>query len=319
MNAFRHIAGLSSADFDDRKVSLAIGMFDGVHVGHRKVFDSAVQTAAVIGSHSGALVFWPHPSRIFRPEAPTLMISTPEMKRDAMNACGLSFVIEEPFTRELASIQAEQFVEFLKSRLPSLVSVHVGENWKFGKGRSGDAELLVRIAEKAGVEAHIVNSVEMGADRVSSTRIREALKDGRINDANEMLGRPYELSGIVQAGRRLGRTIGIPTLNIPFTPELAPKFGVYLGEVGRRNCGDDTMPAVFNVGVRPTVDSDLEPLVEAHALVDECPLTYGDEIKAVFNSFIRPELKFDGIESLRNQIELDVREARSLLNIKRNG
>ena len=319
MTAFRHIAGLSSADFNDRKVSLAIGMFDGVHIGHKKVFDSAIRAADEIGGLSGALVFWPHPSRIFRPEAPTLMISTPEMKRDAMNACGLSFVIEEPFTRELASIEAERFVEFLKSRVPSLASIHVGENWKFGKGRTGDPALLVRVAEKAGVEAHIVDSVEMGADRVSSTRIREALVDGRINDANEMLGCPYEISGIVQTGRRLGRTIGIPTLNIPFTPELAPKFGVYLGEVRRQNREGDSLPAVFNLGVRPTVDSDLEPLVEAHALVEECPLTYGDEISAVFNTFIRPELKFDGIESLRNQIELDVREARSLLNIQRNG
>lgn len=320
MNAFRHISGLENADFGERRLALAIGMFDGAHIGHQQVFKSAIRDSEKRDGIAGALVFWPHPSRLFHPEDPTLMVSTPTMKRLEMQRSGLSFVIEEAFDRELASVEAKRFIDFLKERLPTLASVHVGENWRFGKGREGDAALLSSICEEGGIEAHIEHSVEIGADRVSSTRIREALRNGRIEDANQMLGRSYEVSGVVQKGRRLGRTIDVPTLNIPFEPELAPKFGVYAGAISGVAGTELDLPTIFNFGVRPTVETeDAAPLLEAHVLASDCPLSYGDEVRVVFKSFIRPELKFDGVESLKAQIVRDIGEARNRLKVTVDG
>jgi len=288
----------------DKPVYLAVGMFDGVHLGHRLVIESAIRSAAASGGVAGVLTFWPHPSRLFKPENPVRMILNSRMKLAELDKLRIDFVVEEPFTTEFAAIEPEEFVDRLKSNIPRLASIHTGENWRFGKGRRGDVKLLVKLAEEEGLCAESLDCLFIDGERVSSTRIRNALAGGRVQEANRLLGYRYETWGTVQKGRRVGRTIGVPTLNLPFDGELKPKLGVYCVYVSSEN-GEERLPAVANFGIRPTVNSLEAPLLEAHVL-EACPFTYGDSLRVEWAHFLRPEMKFDSVEQLKAQIHSDI-------------
>ena len=292
----------------DQSVHLAIGMFDGVHRGHRLVVESAIRAAAESGGVAGVLTFWPHPSNLFRPDDPTRMILSSEMKRAELEKLRIDFVIEEPFTKEFAATESNRFVALLKSKILNLASVHTGENWRFGKGRLGDIRYLKSLAEEAGIEAHSLECLYLDGERVSSTRIRHALLEGRIEEANRLLGYNYESIGEVAKGKQVGRTIGVPTLNLPFEGDLEPQFGVYAVRVSKAD-SDEALPAVANFGVRPTVNELQRPLLEAHVL-GGCPFDYGDRLRVEWEFFIRPEMKFEDIDILKKQIQEDIHSAR---------
>ncbi len=298
-------------------VHLAIGMFDGVHRGHRLVVESAIRSAAKSGGLAGVLTFWPHPSHLFKPDNPVPMILNSRMKLAELDKLRIDFVIEESFTTKFASIESHEFVAMLKSKIPGLASIHTGENWRFGKGRQGDVNLLVKLAIQAGIFAESLECLFIDGERVSSTRIRNALRAGRIEEANRLLGYNYETWGTVKEGKRVGRTIGVPTLNIPFDGELNPKQGVYCVYVSREN-GEERLPAVANFGIRPTVNSLEEPLLEVHVL-GECPFSYGDSLRVEWANFLRPERKFEGVEQLKAQIQKDIGEANAFFRDSLNG
>lgn len=298
---------LEGATLPARPLHLAIGMFDGLHLGHQSVIDAAIHSARRGGGLAGALTFWPHPSALFRPDHPTPLLMPVEMKHRVLARLGLDFVIEQHFSREFASIEATDFVAFLRQRLVGLAAIYVGENFRFGRKRAGDVSLLIEEARKVGVAVFSAARISQNGIPISSSRIRELLAAGDMAGANALLGYSYFSEGVVERGRQLGRTIGFPTLNIAWEPELKPRFGVYAVEVvdeeGRLFKG------VASYGTRPTVETAGKPLLEVHLLADSA-LAYGHRVTVNWLHFLRPESKFEGLEALRVQIVLDTENAR---------
>lgn len=296
--------GLEKAAFPPRPLHLAIGMFDGVHLGHRAVIDMAVQSARRDGGIAAVLTFWPHPSAIFRPEKATKLIIDTETKVRLLSAAGVDAVIVQPFTKELASIEAEAFLPHLQKFLPKLHTVYVGENWRFGQGRRGDINLLLAEARRHGLVVMSSARVNENGEPISSTRIRAYLEAGEIAMANTLLGYTYFAEGAVEAGKSLGRKLGFPTLNLAWEPELRPRFGVYAVRVSGPK-SKYMHDAVANYGLRPTVEQSTRPRLEVHLLGD-CPFGTGDAIKVEWLGFLRPEKKFGNVEQLQAQIAEDL-------------
>lgn len=289
-----------------RPLHLAIGMFDGVHLGHHAVIEAAVHSARRSSGIAAVLTFWPHPSRLFRPDNAVRLIMTPALKNRQLARLGVDAVISQPFDAHYASIEAEDFLPRLKQALPSLTTIYVGENWRFGRGRRGDIGLLVAEGKQHGIAVVSAPRINQNGEPISSTRIRRYLEEGAMEEANALLGYTYFAEGVVAPGKQLGRKLGFPTLNVVWEPDLRPRFGVYAVRVS----GDKTaqsLPAVANYGLRPTVEDSVIPRLEIHVL-GSCPFDAGDEVSVEWLSFLRPERKFDGVESLRTQIAAD-REA----------
>lgn len=286
-----------------KPLHLAIGMFDGLHLGHRAVIEGVVKAARSQAGLAGVLTFWPHPSALFRKDHPTRLIQDTPTKVKMLFELGVDVVITQPFTPEFAAIAAEDFVPRLKQHLPFLISLHVGENWRFGRGRQGDVACLFAEGAKHGLKVFSAPRVHLAGEPISSTRIRELLEAGEVAVANALLGYTYFAEGPVIPGKRLGRTLGFPTLNLAWNPELGPCFGVYTVQVSGKN-SRDPLPAVANYGLRPTVEQSNEPRLETHVL-GNCPFWEGDVIKVEWLRFIRPEMKFGNVEELRSQIARD--------------
>ncbi len=303
MNFPAQIDALENVALPTRPLHLAIGMFDGVHLGHRAVIAEAVQAARADGGLCGVLTFWPHPSVLFRPSEPTRMILTKTVKARILATLGVDLVITQPFTPEFAGVAAEDFLPWLRARLPQLAAVYVGENFRFGRGRRGDAALLSASGREHGVRVTSAPRVNLAGSPISSTRIRALLEAGEIEAANALLGYSYFAEGVVTGGKRLGRTIGFPTLNIPWSPDARPRLGVYAVRVAGSKSATP-LPAVANFGLRPTVEQSSEPRLEAH-LLGECPFGKNDFVTVEWLHFLRPERKFTGLDELRAQIALD--------------
>ncbi len=302
MSPLAYFDDLARVALPARPLHLAIGMFDGVHLGHQSVIESAIHSARRSGGLAGVLTFWPHPSALFRPDQPTRLLMPRAMKRRVLANLGLDFVIEQNFSREFAAIEAAEFVPTLRRSLPQLAALYVGENWRFGRGRSGDVALLNAEAKKAGVAVFSASHLNHNGAPISSSRIRELLASGAIADANALLGYTYFSTGPVTRGKQLGRTIGFPTLNQDWEPELKPRFGVYAVTVD--SAKESGLRGVASYGVRPTVADGLHPLLEVHVL-GPTTVTYGDEITVHWRHFFRPEEKFENFETMRRQIERD--------------
>ena len=309
MNFPAQIDGLHDVTLPARALHLAIGMFDGVHLGHRAVIEAAVQSARASGALSGVLTFSPHPSVLFRPDNPTKMIQDADVKGRILVQLGVDVVITQTFNTELASIPADDFLPWLLRALPRLAAIYVGENFRFGQGRRGDVAVLVAAGRKHGVRVFSAPRVSLNGEPISSTRIRAQLAAGEVESANALLGYNYYSEGTVTGGKRLGRTLGFPTLNLPWAPELRPRLGVYaVRVVGAKSA--ESLPGVANYGLRPTVEQTVVPRLEVHVL-GECPFGEGDVVRVEWIRFLRPEKKFAGVEELRKQIEADRETARA--------
>jgi riboflavin kinase/FMN adenylyltransferase len=213
------------------------------------------------------------------------------------------------FTPDFAAVSAEEFIPLIKRHLPRLAGIYVGENFRFGRGRAGDVALLVREGRRHGIMVFSAPRVNLDGEPISSTRIRERIQTGDMGAAAALLGYVYTAHGTVVHGKHLGRKIGFPTLNLGWSPDLRPLYGVYAVRVsGAKSYG--WLPAVANYGLRPTVEDVAEPRLEIHLLV-ACPYGVGDPVAVEWVRFLRPERKFAGIEELRAQIARDVALARS--------
>jgi riboflavin kinase/FMN adenylyltransferase len=298
---------LAAVQLPAQPLHLAIGMFDGVHLGHQAVIESAQHSARREGGLAGVLTFDPHPSRLFRPENPVRLLMPVELKtRFLRERLGVDFVVQEPFTREFAAIESEDFLPHLRRALPDLHAVYVGENWRYGARRGGDAATLVAAGRKAGVRVFSAPRINLDGEPISSTRIRAHVAVGEIASANALLGYAYFAAGRAQPGRKLGRTLGFPTLNLAWEPECAPASGVYAVRVrGCTEAASMARPAVANYGVRPTVEATgSRPLLEVHVIGD-CPWGEGDTLLVEWLGFLRPERKFGDLDALRSQIAQD--------------
>ena len=290
-----------------RPLHLAIGMFDGVHLGHHSVIESAVHSARRCGGIAGVLTFWPHPSRFFNPDNAVRLIMTPALKNRQLFKLGMDVVIMQPFDAAFAGIEAEALLPHILRLLPGLTTIYVGENWRFGRGRRGDIHLLVAEAKKLGLSVVSAEHINQNGEAISSTRIRTYLEEGRMEEANALLGYSYFAEGVVAPGKQLGRKLGFPTLNVAWEPDLRPRMGVYAVRVsGGKSVAP--LPAVANYGLRPTVESSTAPRLEIHVLAS-CPFDVGDALTVEWLSFLRPERKFPDMETLRLQIARDRKDA----------
>jgi len=284
-------------------------MFDGVHLGHRSVIEAAVQSARRSGGIAAVLTFAPHPSVLFRPDNPTLLIMDMDTKAAWLQQLGVEVLIVESFTADYAKLTAEEFLPHLRSHLPLLAAVYVGENWCFGQGRRGDVSLLIAEGRRLEIGVFSAPRVNLDGEPISSTRIRTLLAAGDVVTANRLLGHTYAARGWITAGKRLGRTIGFPTMNLAWSPGLQPQFGVYAVRVlGSKSAA--ALSGVANYGLRPTVEQSREPRLETHIFGD-CPFGEGDEITVEWLRFLRAEMKFVGLEQLQAQIARDVIAARA--------
>jgi riboflavin kinase/FMN adenylyltransferase len=222
-----------------------------------------------------------------------------------MHGVGADYVFVQSFTETYARQDAEAFVPALMKSFPRLRSIHVGENFRFGAGRSGDITTLRESAAPMGVELHALERKILHGVAISSSRIRAALMEGAIDEVNAMLGDPYTAEGRIRPGKGIGREIGFPTLNLSWSPEVLPRFGVYRAYVLPEK-SDKRIPAVANYGVRPTVDTASEPLLEVHLLEDAFQPAAGDILRVQFLQYLRPEKAFDSLAQLGDQIKQDV-------------
>lgn len=282
---------------------IALGMFDGVHMGHRALLKHAVETARERNVLSVAYTFTNHPKSLFG-QTPKLLFTEQE-RRNCIKSLGFDRVQMEVFDKELAILSPEAFVEYLQEEYDVRVFV-VGFNYTFGQGRKGTPETLTEIGKTHGFEVHVIPPVLFQGDTVSSTRIRQLITTGKIADANSMLLEPYSLTGTVVKNRRIGTTLGFPTANIlPPAEKALPATGIYVTSVlheGR------SYEAVTNVGTNPTVNGSTLT-VETYLMDYEGDL-YGKELTVSFHKRLRDEIRFDSKEALIAQIKQDVVAAR---------
>lgn len=282
-------------------VHWAAGFFDGVHRGHRRVIASA-QTE---GALKGVVCFTPHPLAVLKPElAPLLLTPAEEKKHRLLEAEGVDILLELPFTHELAAMRPEQFLDALCSA-STVAGISVGSNWHFGKGGSGNADFLRAQAALRGFRACINDMLVEGGETVCSTAIRRHLAEGNITRANELLGRPFSVCGRVEHGQKLARKLGFPTANIALPANAAvPKRGVYAVQTCIRG---ELHHGIANIGLRPTIDEKIKiNRLEAHFTSWKNGEFYGDILDVELLRFIRPETKFESIDALKKQIEIDL-------------
>ena len=295
-----------SAEFISSAVTL--GNFDGVHLGHRELFRTLVKTARRLNCPSIVYTFNPHPLKFLYPENAPLLLNTPAEKQRLIAASHVDYLIEMPFTADFATMSPEQFVaDILVEQLKIKVLI-VGYDYAFGKGRRGDTEFLKSCGEKYGFHVNVLQPV--GADGLpySSTRIRQMIAAGDVVNVVQLLGRQYNLEGVVVPGDQRGRQLGFPTANLQTEKEQLPAPGVYAVKV-RHNLQE--YGGVVNIGNRPTFDGK-KRTIEVY-LLDFTGQLYGQKLRIYFVEKLRDEQKFDNIETLVKTIEMDVVRARQIL------
>lgn len=290
---------------------LAIGVFDGVHLGHQAVIRAAQQSAAEKGGTVVVVTFDPHPIEVLSPgNAPRMLTASGHKLTILERQLGVRQVLVVPFTREFAEQTGEQFVESLIEAAPvgGIARISVGRSWQFGRGRSGNIELLESLGQRFAFDVTGVETVAIRGMRVSSTRIREAVGAGDFEVAAALLGRVYTVFGTVIRGRQLGRTMGFPTANLTVHSEQLPPTGVY---AVRAAGSGDSWNGIANLGYRPTVEGgEVKRLLEVHLFGLEADI-YGEDLEVEFVTFIRAEQKFDSLDALKGQIGRDADIARA--------
>ena len=288
---------------------VTIGNFDGVHRGHQSLL-AEVAAHRAKGLKAGLVTFDPHPVAVIAPDKAPLRLCTLERRLELVAAAGLDFTLVIPFDRAFSQTEPETFIkEVLAEQLRVKHSV-VGPDCRFGKGRRGDAALLRKESGENGYSIRDMTPLMDGDIRVSSSAIRRALTEGRVEDATSMLGRPHQLSGTVVPGDQRGRTLGFPTANLaPVERLLVPEAGVYTGRV--TGPGLSNHPAVLNIGVRPTFGG-ANTAVEIHLLQFSGDL-YDQDLSVTIHQRLRGEKKFTSAEELRGQIAIDIAAAEKLL------
>jgi riboflavin kinase / FMN adenylyltransferase len=284
-------------------VYLAIGIFDGVHRGHQALIEEAKADAAKTGGTAVVMTFEPHPMMFFQRSEPPLRLSSPLHKELLLERQGVTHLAVLPFEAARAGQTAEEFVADLRTACRPLGGVVVGADWKFGKGRGGNVELLNRLG---GFEVDGIPAVSIDGEVISSTAIRLAVARGDLAFAEKALGRPYAVLGKVVPGQKMGQKLGFPTANIDAAGLQLPPDGVYAVRV---LIGDKVFNGIANLGIRPTVSHDSKRVLEVHLFEFDGDL-YGMDVEVEFLRFVRGERKFDSVDELRAQIERDIAAVR---------
>jgi riboflavin kinase / FMN adenylyltransferase len=300
-----------------RGCAVAIGNFDGVHLGHRRILETVVARAQASGRPSVAITFEPHPLAVLRPDRAPPRLQTLHQKEEAIEALGLDWLLVIPFTRDFSLTEPEDFVrDFLVRRL-GVSEVVLGAHFAFGRGKRGDLALLTSLAAECGFAADGVEEVSVEGEPVSSTRIRAALRQGDAALAARLLGRPYVIDGIVARGERVGRKIGYPTINLEPENALHPADGVYVTQIHIQSF-DRRFDCVTNIGRRPTVYEDYATVIETFVL-DVSANVYGERVRLFFFDRLREERRFPSVTALSDQIGRDIEETRKYFEGRRIG
>lgn len=296
----------------DTQSYVTIGVFDGLHLGHQRIINGLVEEAHANGHQAVAITFDPHPTAILSDQAPLLLTTVGE-RLDLMDAMALDAVVVFPFTEEIVETTAEAFVDDLVHHL-NLAEIRVGPDFTLGHGQRGDVTYLRRLGKQLGFQVRVIPPVAWKGDVVHSSRIRDALQRGDLDEANGCLGRPYQLSGVVVRGRGLGQDIGVPTANIEPPPKrLIPDGGVYACRAHTERWG--THAAAVNIGTRPTFtsQSNVQGLtVEAH-LLDFDHSLYDQVLALDFIARLRDERPYPTLNALVAQLREDIAQTRAIL------
>ncbi|MEZ5345895.1 MAG: bifunctional riboflavin kinase/FAD synthetase [Pyrinomonadaceae bacterium] len=288
-----------------RPTVLTLGVFDGLHLGHQKIMETVVSRAEACDAVPTAITFDPHPRAVLYPENAPPLLQTLDQRLANFEVLGIKQAIVIRFNEEFAGQDAEEFLrEIIHERLQAK-EIYLGHGFAFGKNRGGNIELLRRMSNELGFVADEVEEVRLRGKRISSSKIRELLKEGKVNLVRRMLDRPYGVEGVIIRGDRRGHTIGFPTANLKPNNRVIPKYGVYatatlIDGVWKKS--------ITNVGIRPTFEGSKEPSIESYIFDFDGDL-YGDVLRVRFLHRIRDERKFAGIDELKAQIEKDTKIA----------
>jgi riboflavin kinase / FMN adenylyltransferase len=292
-----------------RGAIVALGNFDGFHLGHQAVVARAVARARDAGRPAIVATFDPHPRRYFQPDLPPFRLTTLDQRQRLFAGAGAQAMLVFRFDGELAGLSAEAFAEQRIAGLIGAAGVVTGEDFTFGKGRTGSPALLAALGERLGFAAETVPVVAAGSTPFSSSRIRELLRDGSPREAAYLLTRPFTIEGVVEHGAKLGRTLGYPTANMALGSYLRPAYGVYA--VRGRLADGRVLNGVANLGIRPSFEPPVE-LLESFFFDFNGDL-YGQTIEVELIEYLRPEAKFDTLDALKVQMDRDAAQARALL------
>jgi riboflavin kinase / FMN adenylyltransferase len=293
---------LDKVPASDSPLVLAIGTFDGFHIGHQQVIQTAARHAKLENARLGVLRFHPHPSRVLRPETAPSLLFTESQAQAVLEELNVDLHLRLPFTPAIAALEPEEFLKHLHQSLPGLIRVVVGPNWRFGRMGRGDIELLQHFATTHGFHVDIAPGTAWGDELVSSTRIREAISLGMMDLARSLLGRPYPLTGIIREGKQLGRQLGFPTANFTPDQELIPSPGVYAMQA---HLGGRVLPGAGYLTRSPR-------LAEVH-LLDFSGDLYGLPIQVDLIHFLRSAQPIKDTETLKAVIARDVATIREML------
>ncbi len=324
MEIFR---GISDFGRTFRRPVITIGNFDGVHRGHQAILDLVISRAKALEGESILYTFEPHPRRVLQSEESLRLLETFEQKAETLEALGVDVIVAEPFDLDFAKVTSEQFIQHHIYECIRPVEVYVGYDFHFGRDREGSMRLLTERGPHLGFSVTVVPEVSVEGRDVNSTRIRELLAEGEVEEAAILLGRPFYARGEVTEGDKRGRTIGFPTANLAPETEILPAPGVYYGHLTRlsgsdseKKAGDGplpgrkTYPVVTNVGYRPTFRDGRDLVAEAH-VIDWSGDLYGIEVDLTFEGRLRGEQRFPDVAALREQITRDVTAAREKLGL----
>ncbi|MFN9849279.1 MAG: bifunctional riboflavin kinase/FAD synthetase [Alphaproteobacteria bacterium] len=311
MKRIRVIRGWEDLEVVDRGASVAMGRFDGVHLGHQQVIALAADAARDLGAPLGVITFDPHPRVYFRPDEPAFHLMQPEQQARALEKLGVDMLYVLPLDAELAGMTDREFAAQVLHEGLGARHVSVGFDNSFGKGRTGTPDTMAAYGREMGFGVSVAAPFgDETGDKFSSTAVRDALRDGKPEVAAEILGRPFAIEGPVQRGRQLGRKLGFPTANVALADYVTPRFGVYATRT-RLSDGRE-LAGVANIGVNPTVHGVTAPLLEVW-LFDFDEDIYDRIIETDLIAFLRPEEKFDSLEIMTEQVMADAQAARALL------
>ncbi|MDX1584293.1 MAG: bifunctional riboflavin kinase/FAD synthetase [Thermoanaerobaculia bacterium] len=285
-----------------------IGNFDGLHKGHQTIIQTVVDRAAELGSPAVVITFYPHPLAIVAPDRVPPQILTLSQKEELLAEMGIDAILEIPFNQEFSRWSADRFVNEILHEKLKVREVHIGEDFAFGAGRTGDLDFLKEKGKELGFDVEGVPPVTIRGIRVSSSIVRDAIEKGAMRIVQTCLGRDHFVDGRVETGRRLGRKIGVPTVNLAPANELFPRSGVFVTTSHFESFGR-TFAGVTNIGVRPTLYENYATTIETHIL-DFNANVYGDQVRLHFHQLLRREQRFASAVELTNQIQKDIERTR---------
>lgn len=299
MKVFRNFSEYTS----QKPLALSLGMFDGVHLGHKSIIDELIKVGGENHLETAVLTFWPHPRFVFNPSENLKLLNTLEEKTFLMEKYNIENLFLKEFDEEFRNLTGEEFVRQILVDKLHVKYLIIGYDHSFGKNKSGNFELLQKLSRELDFEVEQMEAINIHENNISSTKIRKALLDGNIREANEMLGYSYSVSGTVVHGKKIGRTIGYPTANIETDSiKLLPKKGAYIVEVLIKN---QQYKGMLSIGTNPTVNG--EKLTVEVYILDFNNDIYDEKITVKFRDFLHDEIKFEGLEKLIERLDEDKR------------